>query len=64
MTSCFVYNYNDMYVNKRNLLCKILRNPNIRDIPRARVVDAKHSRPSPILERVWLSETRLAYGKP
>ena len=40
------------------MLCKILRTPNIPDIPRARVVDAKQTRPSPVLERVWLRETR------
>ena len=45
------------YVNKRNLLYKILCNPNIPDIPRAQVVDAKQTRPSPVLERVWLRET-------
>ena len=38
-------------------ICKILRNPNIPDIPRARVVDAKQTRPSPVLERVWLRHT-------
>ena len=54
VTSCFV-----KHVNERNLLCKILRNPNIPDIPRARVVDAKQTRPSPVLERVWLRETNF-----
>ena len=35
-----------------------MRNPKIPDIPRARVVDAKQTRPSPVLERVWLRETK------
>ena len=41
------------------MLCKILRNPNIPDILRARAVDAKQTRPSPGLESVWLRETRV-----
>ena len=53
-----------MYVNKRNLLCKILRNPSIPDIPRARVADAKQTRPSPVLERVWLRETNRGRHSP
>ena len=42
-----------VHVNKRNLLCKILCNPNIPDIPRVRVVDAKQTGPSPVLYCVY-----------